>query len=185
MKGLDRRTRFLLAAAAALVGLNLGLFLLVVQPARARIRQEEAQVQELRGRVRRLQREGRAEAALFAAWRQAEEFRAGFPSRASLVDFLAGLTRLANRVAVEVPSVKYQPGGAKEREGPDGRDGLVRLTISMGVEGTYPRIRRFIYELEKMRRHLVIEELNLQDPRGANQLQLKLTMAAYFREDEG
>lgn len=185
MKGLDRRARVMLVAAAVLVGLNLGFFLLVVQPARARIRQEEAQVQELRGRVRRLQREGRAEAALLTAWRQAEEFRAGFPSRAALVDFLGGLTRLANRVGVEVPSVNYTPEAAKDREKAEGRDGLVRLAISMGVEGTYPRIRRFIYELEKMRRHLVIEELNLQDPRGANQLQLKLTMAAYFREDEG
>ncbi|MBI4840174.1 MAG: hypothetical protein HY803_03710 [candidate division NC10 bacterium] len=84
------------------------------------------------------------------------------------------LTKLARSLAVEVPAVEYRPSDVKEA-------GLTRVTLLMGVEGTYGKVRRLLYELEGMRRHLVIERVSLRDPKGTSQLQVQLQLAVYLR----
>jgi hypothetical protein len=51
----------------------------------------------------------------------------------------------------------------------------------MGVEGPYEKIRRFVYELESMRRFLVIERLSLRDLKAASALQVQVQLAMYLR----
>jgi hypothetical protein len=51
----------------------------------------------------------------------------------------------------------------------------------MAVEGPYSKIRRYLYELETMHRHLVIERLILRDPKGTSELQVQLQLAVYLR----
>jgi hypothetical protein len=53
--------------------------------------------------------------------------------------------------------------------------------MQMGVEGTYEKLRRFVYELEGMRRFLVIERLALREQKGASALQVQLQLAMYLR----
>jgi hypothetical protein len=38
-----------------------------------------------------------------------------------------------------------------------------------------------LYELEGMRRHLVIERVSLRDPKGGSELQVQLQLAVYLR----
>jgi len=75
---------------------------------------------------------------------------------------------------VNIPTVDYSPSEVKEA-------GLTKVTISMAVEGTYGKIRRYLYELEAMRRHLVIERMTLTDPRGTSELQVRLQLSVYVR----
>jgi hypothetical protein len=49
------------------------------------------------------------------------------------------------------------------------------------AEGAYGKIRRYLYELEGMRRHLVIERVSLRDPKGGSELQVQLQLAVYLR----
>jgi len=59
--------------------------------------------------------------------------------------------------------------------------GLTKVTVQMGVEGPYEKIRRFVYELEGMRRFLVIERLSLRDLKTASALQVQVQLAMYLR----
>jgi hypothetical protein len=59
--------------------------------------------------------------------------------------------------------------------------GLTKITVALTAEGNYGKIRRYLYELEGMRRHLVIERLSLQDPKGTSELQVNLELAVYVR----
>jgi hypothetical protein len=58
---------------------------------------------------------------------------------------------------------------------------LTRVTVQMGIEGPYEKIRRYLYELEGMRRFLVIERLTLKDLKGTATLQVQLQLAMYLQ----
>lgn len=174
MRVTDPRARRLWWAAAVLLlanGLALALLLL---PARDQRLQQENQLLDLQRRIRALQREGQSSEVLLTAFREIEEFAQGYPRRADLVGVIGRLTTLARSLAVEVPAVEYRPSDVKEA-------GLTRVTLLMGVEGTYGKVRRLLYELEGMRRHLVIERVSLRDPKGTSQLQVQLQLAVYLR----
>jgi Tfp pilus assembly protein PilO len=105
---------------------------------------------------------------------EVEEFSQGFPRRAELVALMGRLTKLAQSHALQVPSVDYRPSEMKDAA-------LTKVTVQMGVEGPYETIRRFLYELEGMRRFLVIEQLTLRDLKGTATLQVQLQLAMYLR----
>lgn len=170
----DPRARRLCWAAAALLLANGLVLALLLLPARDQRLQQENQLLDLQRRIRTLQREGQSGEVLLTAFREVEEFAQGYPRRADLVGFIGRLTKLARSLAVEVPAVDYRPSDLKEA-------GLTKVTLLMGVEGTYGKIRRFLYELEGMRRSLVIERVSLKDPKGISQLQVQLQLAVYLR----
>jgi Tfp pilus assembly protein PilO len=108
------------------------------------------------------------------AAREVEEYSQGFPRRADLVGLMTQLTRLARSLALQIPDVDYRPSELKEAA-------LTKVTVQMGVEGTYEKIRRLLYELEGMRRFLVVERVTLKDQKAAAMLQVQLQLALYLR----
>ena len=174
MKSDDPRARWLLCAALALLLANGLVFALLVLPARDQRREQEQQLLDLQRRIRTLQREGESSEGLLTAFREVEAFGRGFPRRAELVGLIGRLTKLARSLAVEIPAVDYRPSQLKEA-------GLTKVTVTMAVDGPYDKIRRYLYELEGMRRHLVIEQMSLRDSRGASALQVQLQLAVYVQ----
>ncbi len=174
MRADDPRVRWLWRAALGLVVANGVVLLLLVLPARTQRLEQEQQLLDLQRRIRSLQREGESGQVILTALREVEEFAQGFPRRADLMGLIGRLTRLARSLAVDVPTVEYRPSDLKEA-------GLTKITITMAVEGSYPKIRRYLYELEAMRRHLVIERVQLKDPKGTSGLQLQMQLAVYVR----
>lgn len=174
MRSAYPRARWLWRAALALILANGLVFFLLVSPARNQRFEQEQQLLDLQRRVRTLQREGQSGEVMLAAFREVEEFARGFPRRADLVALVGRLTKLARSLALEVPAVEYRPSEVKDA-------GLTKVTVAMAVEGPYGKIRRYVYELEAMRRYLVIERILLRDPRGSSQLQLQLQLAVYVR----
>jgi Tfp pilus assembly protein PilO len=168
------RVRWTWAVAAGLALANTLVLFLLLLPAREQRAELEAQVRDLDRTVRGLQRETRSSESLLAGFREVSEFSQGYPRRADLVGVISQLTKLAKSLSVEVPEVNYQPSELKEI-------GLTRVAVSMGIEGTYGKIRRFLYELEGVRRFLVIERLSLNDPKGPSDLQVRLQLALYLR----
>jgi Tfp pilus assembly protein PilO len=161
-------------AALGLLLANGLVFGLLVLPAQYQRQEQERQLLDFQRRVRTLQREGESSGVMLAAFREVEEFGQGFPSRADMMGFIGRLTKLGRSLGVDVPTVEYKPSEVKEA-------GLMKVTVVMAVEGTYGKIRRYLYELETMRRHLVIERLMLRDPRGTAEPQVQLQLAVYFR----
>lgn len=159
-------------AALALVNVLAAAFLLL--PARETNVALERRIRDLERNVRNLQREGRSSEALLTVMRETTEFSEGFPSRAELVNMMSQLTKLAGSLALRVPDTSYTPSELKEA-------GLTKVTVRMGIEGPYEKLRRFLYELEGMRRFLVIERLSLRDMKGTATLQIQLQLAMYLR----
>ena len=174
MKFGDPWDNWLWWVALGLLLVNGLVFALLVVPARQQGHEQEQQLLDLQRRVRTLQKEGESSQANIAAFREVEEYAQGFPSRENLMGIIGQLPRLARSLGVDVPTVEYKPSEVKDA-------GLKKVTVVMGVEGPYTKIRRFLYELETMRRHLVIERLSLRDPKGTSDLQMQLQVAVYLR----
>ena len=174
MRSLDPWARRLwLLALVLLVGNGLVVGFLIV-PARQQRLGQEQQLLDLQRRIRNLQKEGESSEAVLAAFREVEEFSQGFPSRAGLVGLIGRLTKLGQSTAVKIPMVDYRPDEIKDT-------GLTKVTVNMGVEGTYGKIRRYLYELEAMRPHLVIERVALTDPKGTSELLVQVQLSVYLR----
>ncbi len=163
---------------AALIGILAAANLLAasyllwpVWQARGRL---DDQLHDLQRRARALQQDIRSSEATLSALRDLQDFGAGYPGRQELVAIIGRLGDLAKSLALKVPNMTYQPSEMKET-------GLTKLSVQMGVEGSYPKIRRFLYELEGIRRYLVIERVALHDPSGTSALQVGLTLAVYVR----
>jgi hypothetical protein len=150
------------------------LLVLLLLPAREQRLQQEDQLLDLQRRIRALQREGQSSEGFLTAFREVEEFAQGYPRRAELLGQIDRLTRLARSLTVTVPAVEYRPSEVKEA-------GLTKVTLALVAEGHYGKIRRYLYELEGMRRHLVIERVSLHDPKGTSVLQVHLQLAVYVR----
>jgi Tfp pilus assembly protein PilO len=167
-------TGWLWRAALGLAVANGLVLVLLLLPAREQRLEQEDHLLDLQRRIRALQREGQTSEVLLTALREVEEFAQGYPRRAELLGLIDRLTRLARSLAVTVPAVDYQPSEVKEA-------GLTKVTVALLAEGTYGKIRRYLYELEGMRRHLVIERVSLRDPKGTSELQVQLQLAVYLR----
>ena len=157
-----------------LVLANVLALLLLLLPAWEQRTELEAQVLNLEQTMRGLQRETRSSETQLSAFREVEEFSQGYPRRTDLVGLMGRLTKLAQSLSLQVPDVNYTPSEMKEAS-------LTKLVVTMGVEGTYGKIRRYLYELEGMRRFLVIERLSLRDSKGTSDVQVQLQLALYLR----
>lgn len=174
MKAGSFQVSWLWLVALGLLLANGLVFALLVRPASHQRREQDRQLLDLQRRVRTLQREGESSQAVLAGFREVDEFEQGFPSRADVMGFIGRLTKLGRSLGVDVPTVNYKPSEIKDA-------GLMQVKVVMAVEGTYGKIRRYLYELETMRQHLVIERLELRDPKGTSEPQVQLQLAAYFR----
>jgi len=170
----DSAQRRLWIVAVGLVAANALVASLVLLPARAERTRQEDQLLDLQRRIRSLQHETQSTGSLLEAFKEVEAYAQGFPPRTDLVGLIERLTQQARTLAVEVPSVDYNPSDLKEV-------GLTKVTVHMGVQGAYNKIRRLLFELERMRRFLVIEQVALHDTGGDAQLQLNLQLALYLR----
>jgi Tfp pilus assembly protein PilO len=166
--------QWLWSLAAGLVLVNALVFLLLVQPAWEYGQRQEGQFLDFQRRIRAVQREGQSSEAVLTAFRDVDEFTRGYPPRSELVTMIGRLTAVAKSHGLDIPAVDYRPSEIKEA-------GLTKVALSLGVEGSYPKIRRYLHELEGMRRQVVIERVTLRDPRGSADLQVQLQLALYLR----
>ncbi len=162
--------------ALALLLLNVAFFFLAVLPSRQAVQVHAATVQELQARMRSLRQEERQQQLLESLVKRMDQFRTRIPPHGAILQMVRRVTDQARKLRLAVPSVKYQPEEVTEEE-------LVKLTVQMDVQGEYPAIRRFLYEVEGLQDPLVIEKLILTSRAKTNRLSLRLEMAAYFLDE--
>ncbi|MFQ5883145.1 MAG: type 4a pilus biogenesis protein PilO [Candidatus Methylomirabilales bacterium] len=167
----------LLLLALALLLLNLAFFFLAILPTRRAVETNAAAAQDLQHRIRSLRHEERQQEMLVSLLNRMDQFRNRIPPHGAILQMVRRVTDLARKLRLAVPSVKYEPEEVTE-------EALVKLTVQMEVGGTYPAIRRFLYEIEGLQDPLLIEKLVLTNRRRQDRLSLRLEIAAYFLDEE-
>lgn len=165
------------AVLALAVAGNVVAYTLVVHPLLEAQRGQQRRLLALQRRIRALHGQGKALEEQVRALEQADAYWDEFPERNQLVRVSGELTRLAGTLGLKMPAVSYQPEPMQEVE-------LLRVRLTLAVEGPYGQVRRFLHELEKRRRYLVVERMGLAEQRGqaqASQVAMQLTLAGYFR----
>ena len=177
MRGLAAWER--IAAALLVVGLaaNAAFFFLVVQPLAEARRGQDQRLLTLQTHIRRLHGQGRALGGQIKTLEKIETYREQFPERSGVAREGEELTRIARGLNLKMPGITYQSEPMKDVE-------LLRVRLSLAVEGEYGQVRRFLRELEKRRRYLVVERIGLSEQRGQariSQVAMQLSLAGYFR----
>ena len=65
----------------------------------------------------------------------------------------------------------------------EGSDTLSRMIITANFEGTYANLMRFVHEIDRSRRMLIIESMNAAPQQGSGTLSINMKMDAFVRED--
>jgi Tfp pilus assembly protein PilO len=145
---------------AVLICINLLLYVLRIAPFKAKLKTWEPQSTELRMR--------HAEAVLFKEQKPLfAGLLEGIPLQKDMPLFVKELEEMAKRLNLSVAAINYD---IPQRESGE----LAMLTFSFPVEGRYPDIKRFIYEVETSVRPIGIQDVKLESDNGRVKLQMKL-----------
>lgn len=169
----DRIAAALAGTAALLLLLNAAVIPALDLPLRRRVLAREEALYTLQGELRSLrQATGRAEATRHLEG-DISRLRERFPPRREVVALVRDLSGRAASVRLKVGGIDYKPIEVPEQ-------GLLRLGIAMGLEGSYADLRRFLAELEGMRGRLAITHLAATGRPGEGQVSARLNLTAYF-----
>ena len=103
-----------------------------------------------------------------------ETFIAMLPGQGQLTRVITDIHRVARRNGLNVPSSDYGQKTVREA-------GISRYTISFPVEGTYKKIKKFIYDMEVLEHVLAVEAIAFSSSKGGGAIGLNLTISTYFR----
>ncbi|OGR29521.1 MAG: hypothetical protein A2091_03380 [Desulfuromonadales bacterium GWD2_61_12] len=181
MLALWRQNRTFPVAIAALLLVNLGLFLLLVLFLAPRSEVLEREYIELQARTRQgkvvesetpQERFTRMETDL-------ESFLAIVPERSELSGLIAELYEQAGASGLVVQQVGYTPTEIPEH-------GLLSYALNFSLTGTYGEIKHFIFRLEQAERLVIIEQMSLSAASSIDkprQVTLNLRLTTYFRSN--
>ena len=145
---------------AVLVCINLLLYVFLIAPSLDRLKNGEVTSAKLRQR--------HAEAVLFN--KQKPLFTGilvGIPAQKDMPLLVKEIMQLARSLHLAVAPINYDIPRRESGE-------LAMLSFSFPVEGKYPDIKRFIYEVETSDQLIGIQDVSLESERGTVKLQMKL-----------
>jgi len=155
-----KRLRAIAALCAGLVALNVLVYAFAVAPAAARLAASRQQYADLK-------RE-HAEAVLFQKQKQVfAGLLAGIPAQKDVPLLIRDLAQTARRLNLTVDAINSDIPAP-------GAGGLTMLTFTFPASGSYPDVKRFIYEIESSPRLVGIQDLKLSSEKGRVGLQMKL-----------
>ena len=67
----------------------------------------------------------------------------------------------------------------------EGSDTLSQMTISVGYEGTYQNLTKFVHLLDKSRRFLIIENMVASPQQSGQMLNVSFKLDTFVREEPG
>ena len=164
--GESKKIKTIALMCLGLLAADFLLYFMLVAPSAARLAELEGKATELRKR--------HTEAVLFQKQKKAfVGFRAGIPTQKDMPLLVKELVQTARKLSLSVAAINYD---IPKR----GDSGLTVLSFSFPAEGTYPNVKRFIYELETTDRHVGIQDLKMEADKGRVKLQMKLV--TYIKE---
>ena len=155
-----KRLRVLAAVCAGLIVLNLLLYAFTVVPAAAHLAASRQQYGDLKREY--------AEAALFQKQKQLfAGLMSGIPAQKDVPLLIKDLAQTARRLNLSVDAINSDIPT-------QGTGGLTMLTFTFPAAGSYPDVKRFIYQVETSSRLVGIQDLKLGSEKGRVKLQMKL-----------
>ena len=155
-----KRLRVLAAVCAGLIVLNLLLYAFIVVPAAARLEASRQQYADLKREY--------AAAALFQKQKKIfAGLMSGIPTQKDVPILIKDLAQTARRLNLSVDAINSDIPA-------QGAGGLTMLTFNFPAAGTYPDVKRFIYQVETSSRLVGIQDLKLASEKGRVKFQMKL-----------
>jgi Tfp pilus assembly protein PilO len=166
---------------SALAVLTLGLYLLGnwwLEPRSEKLKSQLAQRQKVLNRiagsggrklpVREVLKRGRADVKMF--WDKIPE-RADFPK---LINDVSSLARMAG---LKVNRIQYNPEEIPGKK-------MLRYELNFSVTGEYPKVKKFIYLIEKSGRIISIDEVSFQGKNEAqsSSVQMSIRLSTLFKK---
>ena len=182
-RAFDEKRRLVIPVAAGLA-VNLLLFVGVVYPMRATVRNAEQRAETAATALAAAQREDQSARALVEGKTRTstslqtfyhEVLPASF-SRARDLTYLR-LQQLAEQHRLRVPHRNCDPE-------PNPKGPLRRVRCMMALEGSYDEVRRFIYDVESGTDFVVIDGVTLaQSADTGGALQLTINLSTYYKNE--
>jgi type IV pilus assembly protein PilO len=175
-----RAQRVMLIVIAALIVINLGLYLSLEQLLVPKVAAMENWSIQRQKEVRQLQRNkgglaNTPEQLFVLASQDLAEFRKAVPLYLDFTALIEELLVLSSRAGLNITQISYDPEQVKG-------DNLLRYKLVFNVSGNYDQIKKFIYSLEQSTRLLVINDISLQSVEGGA-VNLRLNMETFFRQE--
>ena len=149
----NRKVQALLLALVAVVAFDTGFYLLRTSPAASRAGELSDKIQALRESTRRKEGEYRYYLSFDTGRADLEKFKELLPRRSDYVSVLRSVERMAREDGMKSTSF------GTERKEVEKQGDLVQLNFTLPVSGTYPNIRKFIYDVETSSLFLNIDSL--------------------------
>jgi Tfp pilus assembly protein PilO len=156
----SKQLRTVAIVFAVLVCVNLALYFIFIAPSEAWLKTAEAKTAELRMR--------HAEAVVFKGQKPLfAGLLEGIPAQKDMPLLVKELEQMAKKLNLAVASINYDIPRRESGE-------LAMLSFSFPVEGRYPSVKRFIYEVETSGRLIGIQDVKLDSDKGKVRMQMKL-----------
>jgi Tfp pilus assembly protein PilO len=155
-----KQLRTIVIVFAVLVCIDLLLYVFLIAPSEISLKTGAEKSTELRMR--------HAEAVLFREQKPLiAGLLSGIPAQKDMPLLMKELEQMAKRLNLTVAAINYDIPRRESGE-------LAMLSFSFPVEGRYPDIKRFIYEVETSGRPIGIQDIKLESDRNRIKLQMKL-----------
>ncbi|MEW6089105.1 MAG: type 4a pilus biogenesis protein PilO [bacterium] len=176
MENLRQPLKVLVIGFITAIGLNIVFYWFVIRQKKTVVNHKESEYFELRdnlfGARKRIKNEKYFKDNFSKTESDLQKFDLILPRYEEITRLIRELPNIAEKTGVKVSGVKYQL--IKD-------EGYNRLSFSLPVEGSYSEIRRFIYEIETMRKVIWIERLAIKTSYSMREeLSIQLTMSTYF-----
>ncbi|HNS05365.1 MAG TPA: hypothetical protein PKH53_05080 [Candidatus Saccharicenans sp.] len=100
-----------------------------------------------------------------------------YAGQAGIEAFRQDLSQVFQKAGLPLPPISYQYEEDQKKE-------FRRLSASFGVSLSYPRLKRFLFELEAWPRIWILDQINFQKiDNAAGIVDLRLTIACFYYEE--
>ena len=171
----SRKVQALLFMLVAVVAVDLGFYLLRTAPAASRAESLAGRMEALRESLRQKEGEYRYYLSFETGRADLEKFRELLPSRADYVNVVRWVDRMAREDGMKSTSF------GTERKEVEKQGDLIQLNFTMPVSGTYPNVRKFIYDVETSALFLNIDNLGLSANTDSGVISLRIGLSTYVR----
>ncbi len=101
-----------------------------------------------------------------------------YAGQAGIEAFRQDLSQVFQKAGLPLPPISYQYEEDQKKE-------FRRLSASFGVSLSYPRLKRFLFELEAWPRIWLLDQINFQKiDNVSGMVDLRLTVAGFYYEEE-
>ncbi|HOE14232.1 MAG TPA: GspMb/PilO family protein, partial [Candidatus Saccharicenans sp.] len=101
-----------------------------------------------------------------------------YAGQAGIEVFRQDLSQVFQKSGLPLPPISYQYEEDQKKE-------FRRLSASFGVSLSYPRLKRFLYELEAWPRIWLLDQINFQKiDNVSGMVDLRLTVAGFYYEEK-